>query len=154
MTRVKRKAIGRKSEGCPGEILRGALLAGHAYRHDADGRRLAIPTAEDLREAWARLGEELTAEHVEKHPGTRPWGWWRFTDGALLLPHVWPLHIQHGAVRTRDRLKPGVLIQRLALQMAGEMSDGELAAVNEREPLSDDEAREMWNHLHQREVPA
>jgi hypothetical protein len=38
--------------------------------------QLAIPTIEDH---WSRLGEAITAEWVQKHPGTRPSCWWDFS---------------------------------------------------------------------------
>jgi hypothetical protein len=39
-------------------------------REDAVNMRL-------VREAWADLGEQITAEWVAQHPdGTRPWAWW------------------------------------------------------------------------------
>ncbi len=34
---------------------------------------------EALREAWAALGDEITAEWVMSHPGTRPQAWWEFS---------------------------------------------------------------------------
>jgi hypothetical protein len=31
-----------------------------------------------LRLAWEQLRDELLAEHVAEHPGSRPWAWWRW----------------------------------------------------------------------------
>jgi hypothetical protein len=36
------------------------------------------PDEGELRELWAVHGDELTAEHVEGHAGSRPWAWWRW----------------------------------------------------------------------------
>jgi hypothetical protein len=33
---------------------------------------------EAIKTAWEELREELQPEWIEKHPGTRPWGWWAF----------------------------------------------------------------------------
>ena len=31
-----------------------------------------------LRIAWFKLREEFLAQHITRHPGTRPWPWWEF----------------------------------------------------------------------------
>jgi hypothetical protein len=36
-------------------------------------------TEEDLPELWERFGEEILADHIAQHPGSRPWGWWRWS---------------------------------------------------------------------------
>ncbi|MGI4945839.1 MAG: hypothetical protein ACRYHQ_35650 [Janthinobacterium lividum] len=39
--------------------------------------QLAVPTIEDY---WGRLGQAITAEWAQEHPGTRPSCWWDFSS--------------------------------------------------------------------------
>ena len=52
------------------------LLTGHDWEW-CDRWRSPL-TDEQLRNLWFELREELLPEHIAKHPGTRPWAWWRF----------------------------------------------------------------------------
>lgn len=38
------------------------------------------------RSLWETYGDELTAEHIHRNPGTRPKGWWKFTHDRDLEP--------------------------------------------------------------------
>ena len=43
------------------------------------------PTPEDLKEmktAWSDCGEDVIAEHLDRFPCSRPWGWWKFSAPA------------------------------------------------------------------------
>jgi hypothetical protein len=62
--------------------MRHYLLSGFDFADIFDGDE---PTEETARQAWNELREELLADHIAKHPGTRPWGWWAYTFGRLPL---------------------------------------------------------------------
>ena len=34
---------------------------------------------DEVRTAWGKVGERITADWIKRHPGTRPYGWWEFT---------------------------------------------------------------------------
>jgi hypothetical protein len=51
------------------------LLSGHDWSF-LDGPAL---DDDDLAAAWDMLAEELLAEHIAERPGSRPWGWWRWS---------------------------------------------------------------------------
>lgn len=38
---------------------------------------------EEAVEAWARLRGEILADHLERHPCTRPWAWWHLEPREL-----------------------------------------------------------------------
>jgi hypothetical protein len=40
------------------------------------------PSEAELHNLWREHGEALTAEHVGKFPGSRPWAFWKFTKGV------------------------------------------------------------------------
>src|SRR5262249_53035994 len=45
------------------------------------GRPYCIPFlqgGEWAQRLWKEFGEAITARHITKHPGTRPWGWWKY----------------------------------------------------------------------------
>ena len=46
----------------------------HISRHFDSGQA--------IREAWTAHRETLMAEWIGKHPGSRPWGWWRYEAPA------------------------------------------------------------------------
>ena len=46
------------------------------YGHDHFG--LSFDDETEMVKCWNAIGEELTAQHASRFPGTRPWGWWRF----------------------------------------------------------------------------
>lgn len=71
MPRVSRRIIRTKARHDYGEEHLLALQTGHDYFH-------AFPTPEDRRTAWEDLRDEIMGEWIQKHPGTRPWGWWQF----------------------------------------------------------------------------
>ncbi|HKB34818.1 MAG TPA: hypothetical protein VKD72_00080 [Gemmataceae bacterium] len=50
------------------------LLTGHDWSF-REGQFLDDDAVAD---AWELLREPLLAEHIAAHPGSRPWGWWRF----------------------------------------------------------------------------
>ena len=75
MPRVKRKAHRRRCEWT--DLHRLQLLHGHDFLGDAFGNDEAFD-ADCARDAWNDLGDEVLAEHIREHPGTRPWGWWAF----------------------------------------------------------------------------
>ena len=68
------------------------------YLHDIpvidDGFELTVLEADQydhangyrLSDLWARYGPEIVDAWIERHPGTRPWCWWRFESG---LPYVY-----------------------------------------------------------------
>lgn len=33
---------------------------------------------EALRSLWEQYGSEILRDHITNHPGSRPWGWWRW----------------------------------------------------------------------------
>lgn len=142
---LNRRRRAREAAVPTAEIIRRALVEGMAYRLDEAGRSLPIPSDDQLRDAWAVMGRELTAEFVEANPGRRPWGWWRFTPGAIPLGREWPLHVQQrqGGVPVRDRCRLPDLVQRLRLQILGELTEDELARL---EPIDDPQA--AWDRLH------
>jgi hypothetical protein len=52
-----------------------ALLRGLHYLHTCDIWK--DPSDHETREAlWRELGAEITAEHIKRCPGERPYGWW------------------------------------------------------------------------------
>ena len=62
--------------------------------------------ADDLRDAWSQVGEEITADFIADHPGFRPAAYWRF-EAADLQP------------RREDESEPAYL-RRLGLLTEGE----------------------------------
>jgi len=48
-----------------------------------DGNTIAFlgmpePTEAEVEQAWMVVGEQLMEQHIREHPGSRPWGWWRY----------------------------------------------------------------------------
>ncbi len=75
MPRVKRKPHRRRRAWT--NLHRLQLLHGHDFVGGAFGSGDAFDV-DQAREAWSDLRDELLADHVREHPGTRPWGWWAF----------------------------------------------------------------------------
>lgn len=145
---VQRKTT-RARHGQDDDAIRRALIDGVACNCDADGHRLHVPSMDELREVWQKLGNELTAEFIKTHPGRRPWAWWTINPGKMPDGYgPWPL-VVFGRVRMCSRSQLGGLVQRLHLQIRGELSNAELSKVNADEPLTNEECRQMWAHLHQ-----
>jgi hypothetical protein len=46
-------------------------------------------TAEAFRVAWAQVGEALVERHCQRHPGTRPHGYWVIARGIADPYHDW-----------------------------------------------------------------
>ena len=45
------------------------------------GKPFALPFLESGRWAqrlWREFGKMITERHIAKHPGSRPWGWWKY----------------------------------------------------------------------------
>lgn len=63
------------------------LRFGHDMFGDAFGELGCPPDRRDGRpfdeesakQAWDELGEGITADWLAERPGTRPWGWWRWS---------------------------------------------------------------------------
>lgn len=39
------------------------------------------PNWESMRNDWLKFGDEITQQWIQRHPGSRPFGWWVFTHG-------------------------------------------------------------------------
>src|SRR5262245_14339766 len=84
--------------------LRGYLEAGNlALATDCPGlvhvyRSIGSLMRGNRRDLWDENKEEILEDWIAAHPGTRPWGWWRFdapeprrcVRGMELLHHVRP----------------------------------------------------------------
>ncbi len=68
------KQLLRRRPGSDSPRIREYLLTGHDWNF-LDG---PDPASVDLKAAWEELRDELLAEHIAEHPGTRPRAWWRF----------------------------------------------------------------------------
>ena len=51
-------------------------LIPQALTHDYFKRELFLE--ERLEPVWNRHRDTIIGNHIAKHPGTRPWGWWQF----------------------------------------------------------------------------
>ncbi len=106
------------------------LIDGHVYQADSAGRLLPCPSLNDFRAAWAESGPELTAAHVAKSPGTRPWAWWAFSCQS---PPSWTWDILLvgwvDGVPARNRNRPSDHQQYAHLLAIGELSEAEQEAV-------------------------
>jgi hypothetical protein len=110
--------------------LQRILCDGHVYQGDHSGRPLPCPTLDELRDEWAESGPELTAAHVAKAPGTRPWAWWAFSCQSLPT-WTWELN-QYGhldGIPALNRNRPSDLQQFEHLTTIGQITPAELAAV-------------------------
>lgn len=74
------------------------LRCGHDFFREAWGDKpFSEETLLDMRQAWARHGEEVELEHQESHkqPASRCWGWWQFESPVPLrydVPEWYQLH--------------------------------------------------------------
>ena len=99
MPRVMRRAHRRRSEWTNPHRLQ--LLYGHDFLGDAfgDGDRFDADLA---REAWGDLRQDLLADHIREHPGTRPWGWWTF-DAREPMRRIGTMRFKRGIGRKNPR---------------------------------------------------
>lgn len=72
MPRVKRRRLASSSHT---ERTRLRLLSGHDLAFMGDDPPL---DDDELAEAWTDLRDELLADFIASHPGSRPWAWWAF----------------------------------------------------------------------------
>jgi hypothetical protein len=111
------------------------------FRAHKPGSRAAEPL-------WRDHGEEILAEWVAEHPGTRPWGWWKFDateprpvvrGTALVSDRRWwaerwrdqfgvPMFVQ---IRPRGAALPLVESEASYLQRLGLFAVGERAECDE-----------------------
>lgn len=74
---VQRKSRRRRRANNTGSAwIRERLTSGHDYAF-LEGRPEQDDQV-DLAAEWAKLREEILAEHIAQHPGSRPAGWWEF----------------------------------------------------------------------------
>jgi len=45
---------------------------------------------DEARAEWESVKDELLADHVRRSPGTRPWGWWRWTAPRAVVDSSTP----------------------------------------------------------------
>ena len=94
MPRIKKKAHRRRSEWT--DQHRGQLITGFDHLGDAFGREdHGTLDMDRVRDAWADLGDELLAEHVREHPGTRPWAWWQI-DAPEVMRRTGTMRFKRG----------------------------------------------------------
>ena len=107
------------------------LRSGMAPAEDETGQPIPRPAESDLRDAWDQHGADLVAEFIDRHPGRRPWGFWRFDRGAALLASLrrsWPLTVigRRGGVRIRNRNEISGFEQRRILADSGMLDETEV----------------------------
>jgi hypothetical protein len=68
----RRRRLQPRRHEIQSERTRQRLLGGHDWQF-LDGPDL---TEAELKAVWSELRDELLAEHVREHPGSRPWAWW------------------------------------------------------------------------------
>lgn len=73
MPRLRRTA--KRQRTGHGERTRERLLTGHDFTFLDDRPAL---DADELRQAWEELRDELLALHIAERPGSRPWAWWQY----------------------------------------------------------------------------
>jgi hypothetical protein len=65
------------------------------------------PLQGDLEEAhgyWEQHGEEITQEHIAEYPGSRPDGWWLWTQGLTDTPEDQTAFLDaHGLLTDAER---------------------------------------------------
>jgi hypothetical protein len=77
MTRVRRVAKVRREP--LSDAMRRHLLSGeYPTRGDFGSWVEVFDKSTDQRGRWQEHGDDLLAEWIADHPGTRPWAWWRF----------------------------------------------------------------------------
>jgi hypothetical protein len=127
MPRRRITARSRRS-GLDSPRTRVRLTSGHDFEF-LDGDCL---TDEELAEAWEDLGDDLMAEHIAQHPGSRPGGFWRFdapeprrqvADGPEAIgPADWfgKPHVFMGQPPSDMYESEAVYVERLGLWQPGE----------------------------------
>ncbi|MCH7872907.1 MAG: hypothetical protein IID33_14525, partial [Planctomycetes bacterium] len=55
-----------------------------------------MQTTDDLRAEWAERGDELTAAHIQAHPGSRPPGWWSFSAPEPRRRRIGTMQLRNG----------------------------------------------------------
>ena len=122
------------------------LIHGHDFLGDAFGREdRGTLDLERVREAWADLGDELLAEHIRGHPGTRPWAWWTF-DAREVVRRTGTMKFKVGvgpkSPRRFDR------DSREFIAEADFPRDERIAYWHERYPTADVGALERFDDAH------
>jgi hypothetical protein len=106
MPRKLRRPKARARELSPAMVT--FLLTGDLPRGD-DGRAVGwvevhTKSSAELRADWLAVRDDLLGEWIISHPGTRPWGWWRF-DAPRWAREDWPAR-QRDLGPWADRLFP------------------------------------------------
>ena len=73
--RPKRKPVGLRKTGLSPEEKH-QMPTGFAFFGDGYGR--TNPDRERMQADWEQYRDDLLAEWIQKHPGTRPFAWWLF----------------------------------------------------------------------------
>jgi hypothetical protein len=76
------------------------LETGHDYFGDFPS---GLPSQDELRDAWADLADSILPEYIQRLPGCRPAGWWRF-DAPPELGGDHPLLAQQPAILAQHGL--------------------------------------------------
>lgn len=93
-----------------GRTARGNTLAEARLHYLNTGERIGactigligyLPAGQtELGLLWKRVGKKMVRQHIRKHPGTRPFGWWYFADPrrglmrTVAVKFAWPGEIQ------------------------------------------------------------
>jgi hypothetical protein len=54
-------------------------------------------------EIWEQHREQILADWVVRHPGTRPWCWWRFDSGLPHVQQIYPIRPREIIEDARDK---------------------------------------------------
>jgi hypothetical protein len=89
------------------------LLTGERRRGLAGVLDTFVLGEADFKALWDAHGEQLLAEFVAEHPGTRPWAWWKFAAPGLPerlggTGDVWHAGIEVYAIEPGDPEDPPV----------------------------------------------
>ena len=63
------------------------------------------------RELWERVGPSLVSEWITEHPGTRPWGWWKWDapgareDTRACIPEDQTEYLRENNLLTANEVK-------------------------------------------------
>ncbi len=88
----------------------------------------------EAKAAWEFHREDILAEHIRDHPGTRPWGWWEFESTEPRL------QIRDGPEAVGDRFYLGKPSGFTDVPPDG-MFESELAYLTRLELLTESELR-------------